>query len=105
MSEGQVVGLNPWLPWPLARSPWWTEPVRAERLAALRIGIAAVLLLDIALNFWPHASDFYAANGLGATEVFTTWRAFPNWNWSILLGDDPWVIHLYVIAWAISALG
>ena len=42
MSERTVVGLKPWLPWPLSRSPWWTEPVRAERLAVLRIGATSV---------------------------------------------------------------
>src|SRR5205823_3952047 len=34
----QVVGLKPWFPWPLSRWRWLNEPVRAERLAALRIG-------------------------------------------------------------------
>ena len=31
-------GLFPWLPWPLRAMPAWTVPVRAERLAVLRIG-------------------------------------------------------------------
>src|SRR5581483_5576329 len=40
MSAPVVAGLRPWYPWPLSRWRWWTEPVPAERLAALRIGLA-----------------------------------------------------------------
>jgi uncharacterized membrane protein YphA (DoxX/SURF4 family) len=80
-----VVGLKPWLPWPLSRSRWWTEPVRAERLAALRIGLAAVLLLDVLLTYLPHAHDFFG-NYLGEPELrqsqeFIDW---PHWRWSLL---------------------
>src|SRR4030095_4702155 len=70
--------------------------------AALRIGIAVVLLLDIALNYWPHAADFYGANGLGATATFAAHRSFPEWNWTIVLSDDPATLQLYVLAWAVS---
>jgi hypothetical protein len=103
MSERTVVGVQPWLPWPLHGRRWWTEPVRAERLAALRIGIALVLLLDIGLNYLPHVADFYGANGLGATDTFTGWRSLPNYNWSLVLGDDPVTLRWYVGAWAVSA--
>jgi hypothetical protein len=51
--SGDVVGLRPWLPWPLSRWHWWTEPVPAERLAALRIGLAAALLLDLLTTYLP----------------------------------------------------
>ena len=37
----RFVGVDPWLPWPLSAWRWWTEPVAAERLAALRIGLAS----------------------------------------------------------------
>ena len=47
MNDGAVDGWSPWLPWPLSRWRWWTEPVRAERLAALRIGLGVALLLDL----------------------------------------------------------
>jgi hypothetical protein len=103
MSEQTVVGVQPWLPWPLHGRRWWTEPVRAERLAALRIGIAAVLLLDILLNYLPHAADFFAADGLGATDTFAAWRTWPHLNWSLLFGDDPMVMRWYVTAWGVSA--
>jgi hypothetical protein len=102
MTSGVVVGVAPRLPWPLYGRPWWTEPVRAERLAALRIGVALVLLLDIGLNYLPHVADFYAAGGLGATEVFAANRAWPNLNWSLVVGDDPVILQGYMLAWAVS---
>src|SRR5881628_576845 len=105
MSERMVVGLQPWLPWPLSRWPWWTEPVRAERLAALRIGIAVVLLLDIALNYLPHLNDFYGADGLGAPAVFESWRTWPNLNWTIVVNDDPTSLYLFLGLWILSAVG
>src|SRR5262249_53255466 len=63
-----VVGLRPWLPWPLSRSRWWNEPVAAERLAALRIAIAAMLALDILCTYLPHVHTFFGAGGLGRPE-------------------------------------
>src|ERR1700686_3715834 len=42
----EIVGVVPWLPWPLSAWGWWTEPVRAERLALLRIGVALCLIAD-----------------------------------------------------------
>src|SRR5436189_4633480 len=102
MANGPVVGVQPWLPWPLAGRRWWTEPVRAERLAALRIGIAAVLLLDIFLNYLPHAADFYSDQGLGAEGVFPDRRSLLL-SWALVLGDDPVTLQWYVVAWAVSA--
>lgn len=103
MDEPTLVGVQPWLPAPLAARPWWTEPVRAERLSALRIGIALVLLLDIALNYLPHVADLYGADGLGAWEVFAARNAWPRW--SLLRTDDPAELRWYVIAWAAAGLG
>jgi hypothetical protein len=80
VSERAVVGLKPWLPWPLSRWSWWTEPVRAERLAALRIGVAAVLLLDLLTTYLPRATDFYGANSLGSPDIFPA----TDWDWSLL---------------------
>jgi hypothetical protein len=75
MKPPQIVGLIPWLPWPLAGSRWWTRPVRAERLAAFRIGVAAVLLFDILGTYLPQVGDFFGSNSLGSPEVFAPTRA------------------------------
>jgi hypothetical protein len=81
------VGVTPWLPWPLSRWDWWTTPVRAERLAALRIGFAAVLLLDVLVQYLPHYADFFGAGSLGSPEVFAG-RQVRHWHWSLLRGLD-----------------
>ena len=60
MAEPPVTGVNPWLPWPLPRWPWWTRPVRAERLAALRVGVGLVLLIDVLGHYLPRATDHLA---------------------------------------------
>lgn len=105
MSERSVRGLQPWLPWPLSQSPWWTEPVRAERLAALRIGLAAVLLLDVLWTYLPYAHDYFGPGSLGAAEVFANRVQAPRWNWSPLrLIADPRMLDGAMIAWAGAAL-
>ncbi len=104
MSERTVVGVQPALPGSLGRSRWWTEPVRAERLAALRIGIAAVLLLDVLGVYLPNLADFYGAGSLGASEVFAPLRQARVGSWSLLAGtDDPDILRGAAIAWAVSA--
>lgn len=82
MNQPTTLGVRPWLPRFLARWHWWTEPVRAERLAALRIGVAAILLLDILFAYLPHVRDFYGPNSLGSPQVF--WNDQPGSSWSLL---------------------
>lgn len=104
-----VVGLRPWLLWPLSRSRWWTEPVPAERLALLRIGLALVLLLDILLTYLPHGRDFFGAGSLGARGVFDwmylTDAGERHWRWSALYGiEDGRVITAALWLWAAATL-
>lgn len=103
-TERKIVGLTPWLPWPLTRWSCWTEPVRAERLAALRIGFAAVLLLDILACYLPLTRDFFGLGSLGSPEVFAPQAS--NWyRWSILGGiQDPLVFHAALVLWAVTAI-
>jgi hypothetical protein len=103
MTKDLVIGLRPWLPWPLCRSPWWTQPVRAERLAALRIGVAGVLLLDLLTTYLPHARDFFGGGSLGAPGVFPWVGTAPNWNWSLLRGvEDQRVILAAIVVWCVA---
>jgi hypothetical protein len=91
------VGLRPWLPGPLGRRRWWTGPVRAERLAALRIGLAAVLLFDVLVNYLPHARDLYGPDGLAGPA---------GRGWSVLGGaPDPHLIRAALALWAAAAAG
>src|SRR5262245_23522679 len=93
MADRRIAGLTPWLPWPLSRWRLWTEPVRAERLAALRIGIALVLLADILTTYGPHVNDFYGPDSLtriGDRDVFASHirgeTRPPAWYWSLWRG-------------------
>jgi hypothetical protein len=78
----QVVGTVPWLPSPL--SAWLSTPIRAERLAAWRIGTGLVLLFDILFFYLPHFADFYGPGSLAEPGVFAGRFTTPHWNWSVL---------------------
>lgn len=105
MSEPLVSGINPLLPWPLRRSRWWTEPVRAESLAALRIGIALVLLLDVLAFYLPHARDFFGAGSLGGPDVFEEVRYLPAVPWSLPASvKSPLAWQGILLLWAASAI-
>ena len=85
-----VVGIEPWLPWPLSAWSWWSEPLRAERLALLRIGLALCLLIDIALSYAPRTLVYFATGSLGDPGIHD-WRfRAPRMTWSLLrgVGDD-----------------
>jgi uncharacterized membrane protein YphA (DoxX/SURF4 family) len=98
------VGVDPWLPWPLSRWSWWTEPIRAERLAALRIGFGLVLLVDVLFQYLPHYADFFGAGSLGSSEVFAG-RAHGHWHWSLLRGiEDSRFFLPVLLIWAGAAV-
>src|SRR5262245_61389471 len=110
-----VAGVKPWLPWPLSAWTWWTQPVSAERLAILRIGLSVCLLVDLWINYRPHIQDFFGAGGLGDPELFAwyarapSWEwsvargvGSPRWNWSLLRGlGDPLVSTLIILGWVL----
>ena len=104
--ERLVVGLQPWLPWPLSRCRWWTEPVRAERLAVLRIALAALLLADIFFTYVPNFHDYYGSHSLGEAKLFdyefeyNSKRQEQRWHWSVLRGPaDPMNRNVLAAAW------
>ena len=102
---GTVVGLPPLLPWPLSRSAWWAEPVRAERLAALRIGVGLVLLLDILGTYMPRTGDFFGAGSLSDPGTHS-FNATPL-EWHRLLLEQvtsPGWWHVLLGTWAFAAL-
>lgn len=103
MSTPKVAGLTPWLPWPLSRWVWWTEPVRAERLAVLRISVSALVLLDILASYLPNCSDYFSREGLGNPELYAYRSRAPRWHWSLLHGlHDPLMSSLALAAGLLS---
>jgi hypothetical protein len=104
MGQAKIAGLTPWLPWPLSQSPWWTAPVPAERLAALRIGVAGAVFVDIVLFNLPALRLFYGRDSLADSETFAAIRQATGY-WSAFAGtDEPAVLHVACFAWLASAL-
>lgn len=102
----RLVGAEPWLPWPLSAWRWWTQPVPAERLAALRIGLALFLTIDICTTYWPNLDTFFLDGGPGGSRVFGWYTQSPRWTWSVLRGlGDPLVATLILLVWFGSSLG
>ncbi len=100
-----VAGTRPWLPWPLHRSPFWTAPLAAERAAALRIGVALVLLADLAVSYLPGAHWLYGGGSMGAPAVFGWLGQAPNWSWSLLGGVESRAVILTALwVWALLAV-
>jgi hypothetical protein len=95
---GSVVGLRPWLPWPLSRWRWWTEPVPAERLAALRLGLSAVLVLDLVATYLPGVGTFFGPDSLGSPYLGQ------RGPWSILAEvDSPVGVLALLLLWLAAA--
>jgi hypothetical protein len=100
-----VVGLEPWLPWPLKAWGWWRQSVRAERLAALRIGMAACLLIDLLTTYGPHLPDYFGTGGLGGSQMFAYYGEAPRLNWSLLRGfGDPLLGTLALATWTVLTI-
>jgi hypothetical protein len=96
----RIVGLEPALPWPLSAWPWWTEPVRAERLAALRICLGLVLLADVLFTYLPGLDAFFSAGGIADPGAYGWYWRTPKANWSLLRGPgDPLVSSLSILLW------
>src|SRR5262245_34502594 len=101
---GQVVGLKPWFPWPLCRWRWLNEPVRAERLAALRIGVAVLTVLDVLLTFLPISADIVGRDSIMSPTALAR-HLEKNQRWSLLADlDEPWEVRLVLWIWAGTAL-
>jgi uncharacterized membrane protein YphA (DoxX/SURF4 family) len=64
MADSTIVGKQPWLPPPLATSKWWTVPVAAERLAAVRIGVGLTLVGDVLGTYLPRSGDLFGAGSV-----------------------------------------
>lgn len=107
-NDPHVVGLQPWLPWPFRLWRSWIEPVRAERLAALRIGLALVLFLDVLTTYWPHIDLFFGPVSLSRSpdqDPFGYFTEPPRWAWSILRGlGNPNNFALAMSLWCVVTL-
>ncbi len=111
-AAARVVGLVPWLPWPLSAWRWWTEPLRAERLAAFRIGLAAFLLGDILTTYAPGLFTYFGQESLGDSAIFGWRTGAPRLSWSVLRGPGDSLSSFLALAgwggatlWIVADLG
>jgi hypothetical protein len=105
MTAAVVIGLEPRFPWPLGSWRWWTAPVRAERLAALRIGLAGALLVDQLTTYLPGLHLFFGAGSLGGPEVLPDARQPAGWGWSLLAGvESPVVFDGALAVWILATV-
>jgi hypothetical protein len=106
MSEPREVGVRPWFPWPLSRWSWWTENVPAERVAALRIATALVVLFDILCTYLPHFHTLFSPEALGGRDLYAAHFRGDHYYWSILrVLPDSWGPQAVFAAWIAAAVG
>jgi uncharacterized membrane protein YphA (DoxX/SURF4 family) len=98
----RVAGTIPSLPWflkPLAGT------IPAERLAAFRIGVGLVLLLDICWTFLPNLTLLFGPDGLSPRDMFAAQFRAPHAYWSLLrVLPETWGPQALVAVWTISAV-
>lgn len=84
---------------------FWHEPVRAERLALLRIGVGLSLLTDQLLQYLPFWGYLFGPNGTGSFALNEGWMV-GSWRWpaAFLYSDEQWVLGLWFALWVASAL-
>jgi HTTM domain len=67
---------------------FWHEPVRAERLAAVRIALGLMLLADQLLQYVPNFADLFGPHGTAYAGLYDE-ELLTKWRWTILVfGTD-----------------
>jgi hypothetical protein len=106
MSETRNVGVQPWFPWPFSRWSWWTESIPAERVAALRIFTALVLLLDIFVCYLPHFHTLFSPDALGGRDLFAGKFRNDHFYWSVIrVLPEEWGPQAVFAVWIAAAIG
>jgi len=101
-----VLGVAPRLPPTLQNWAWLTAPVRAERAAAFRVAVGAVLLLDVLVQYLPHWKLFYGPDGIGSPDIHAEFMAAHWARWSLLAPlPASWGPPALLALWAVSAVG
>ena len=88
---------------PAAESSWvrfWHEPVRAERLASMRIWLALAILGDQLLQYLPNFSDFFGPEGVAPAALHAQYQ-HRMWRITYLFfgTDDFIVLHAAFWLW------
>ena len=94
---------------PLANCSCWTRfwhrPVRAERLAAVRIFLSFALLWDQLLGYLPRLGEFYGPEGIGFAGLHDEWL-LEKWHLTALFfhTDNLQIIALVFALWVVCTM-
>lgn len=83
-TDSRFVGIQPRFPGLLNRWTWLLRPVPAERMAALRIAVAVVALLDIGVACVPQFQTHFSESGLGGPSAYPSRFRSGHHYWSLL---------------------
>jgi hypothetical protein len=94
-----TTGLSTW-------TRFWHEPLRAERLALMRILLGLALLTDQLVQYLPNLLEFFGPDGVAPRGLHDAFQ-LRNWRVTVLLfnHDDPTVLYTFFWGWvAVTAL-
>jgi hypothetical protein len=77
-------------------SDFWHVPVRAERLALMRILLAVALLTDQLFQLLPNLPDFWGPEGVAPQGLFDR-HQMREWHWTMLFFNTDHLPTLYVV--------
>ncbi len=79
---------------------FWHQPVRAERLALMRILLALALLTDQLFQLLPHLEEFFGPTGISPRGLHDAYQ-LRHWRITVLLfnHDEPWVVQPLFALW------
>ncbi len=81
---------------------FWHQPVRAERLAFMRILLALVLLGDQFCQFLPNLADFYGPDGArSGRAVLPSQLASWKWTYAFFSTDNMTIIYPAFALWVL----
>ena len=94
---------------PARESAWvrfWHVPLRAERLAGMRILLGGALLAEQFLQYLPHLLEFYGSAGIAPAGLHDRWQ-LRHWRWTVLFfnSDDPTTLYSVFALWVAVTVG
>ncbi len=97
--------IRPRFQWPFSRWRWLTDPIPAERLAAVRIATAVALLIDLLFGCLPSFHLLFTADGLGGRDAYPIRFRDGTLYWSLLKWlPDAWGPHALMGIWIAAAV-
>ncbi len=79
---------------------FWHQPVRAERLALMRLLLGLALLTNQLFQYLPQLEVFYGPTGVAPKGLHEAWQ-LQQWRITVLLfyHDEPWVVQPLFALW------